>query len=311
MDSKDKDYLILEKKVCLLQFLNLLPGKLIPIAYMGLVGDESFSLPVLTSKEALRQFLCENEINRVRVPFSAVFIFTRYKQEFLASGLLILIEDEKGRVVERLNDFKINRPWHRFLRRTLDIVGALLGCVIYFLARLFVKPKIQEESPGDIIFEQERVGRHGRRFMMKKFRSMYLDAEERKADLMVHNEVRSQHMFKIEKDPRVFPFGQEMRDRSIDEIPQFMNVLKGEMSLIGTRPPTTDEYKHYEFHHFKRSAIKPGITGLWQVSGRSDIKDFEEVVALDVKYIDEWSFLTDFRIILKTFEVVFRKVGAR
>lgn len=310
MKGSNSDGLILEQKRHLSRFLNLWSWGVRPVAYLTL-GNRPMSLPVLMTKEELRLFLCDHEVNQVRVPFSAAPVFSAYQDELLASGLPILIEDKDGQVVQRLNIFKINKPLNRVLKRSLDILGALIGLVIYLALFIWVKAKITKESPGDIIFRQERVGRRGRRFKMQKFRSMYLDAEERKAELMAQNEVSSQHMFKVENDPRVFPFGQKMRDSSIDEIPQFINVLKGDMSLIGTRPPTIDEYKHYEFHHFKRSAIKPGITGLWQVSGRSDIKDFEDVVALDIKYIEDWSIATDIRIIFKTFEVVFKKVGAR
>lgn len=304
------DGLILEQKRNLSCFLNLWSWGITPVAYLA-INPIVTQLPVLLTKEELRLFLCNHEVNQVRVPFSAMSVFSAYKTELLASGLPILLEDKDGQVIQQFNIFKINQPINRFLKRSVDIIGALVGCSGCLIISLWVRNKIKKESPGSIIFRQERVGRRGRRFEMQKFRSMYLDAEERKAELMAHNEVSSQHMFKVENDPRVFPFGQKMRDSSIDELPQFVNVLKGEMSLIGTRPPTTDEYKHYEFHHFKRSAIKPGITGLWQVSGRSDIKDFEDVVALDTKYIEEWSLISDFKILLKTFEVVFKKVGAR
>ena len=126
---------------------------------------------------------------------------------------------------------------------------------------------------------------------------MYADAEERKKELMKHNEMKG-HMFKMENDPRITPIGRFIRKTSIDELPQFWNVLKGDMSLVGTRPPTLDEYEKYEMHHKSRLAMKPGITGMWQVSGRSNIQDFEEVVALDREYIDNWTFGMDFRLCL-------------
>ena len=140
---------------------------------------------------------------------------------------------------------------------------------------------------------------------------MYTDAEERKKELLAQNDLDTDLMFKMEDDPRIFPFGHKLRDWSLDELPQFINVLKGEMSVVGTRPPTLDEYHHYELHHFKRLTIKPGITGLWQVSGRSDITDFEEVVALDMKYIQNWSISEDIKIIAKTFGVVLKREGSR
>ena len=145
---------------------------------------------------------------------------------------------------------------------------------------------------------------------------MYLDAEERKAELMAQNKVKDGMMFKMENDPRIIGgengkgIGNFIRKTSIDEFPQFLNVLKGDMSLVGTRPPTLDEWEKYELHHRARLAIKPGLTGMWQVSGRSDITDFEEVVKLDTKYIMNWSLGKDIKILLKTVWVVLKKKGS-
>ena len=145
---------------------------------------------------------------------------------------------------------------------------------------------------------------------MYKFRSMYVDAEKRKAELMNQNEM-SGPIFKITEDPRIIPIGKFIRKFSIDELPQFWNVLMGDMSIVGTRPPTVDEWEQYTAHHKARLAIKPGITGLWQVSGRNEITDFEKIVALDLRYIQDWSLLEDARIVLKTVGVVFGAVGAK
>ena len=145
---------------------------------------------------------------------------------------------------------------------------------------------------------------------MYKFRSMYMDAEERKAELMEKNEMQG-FMFKMEDDPRIFPIGRFMRKYSIDELPQFWNVLKGEMSLVGTRPPTMDEFEQYEAHHRARLGNKPGLTGMWQVSGRNKITDFEEVVALDTYYISNWNLAMDVRILFKTIKVVLLGKGAK
>ncbi len=139
------------------------------------------------------------------------------------------------------------------------------------------------ESPGPLFFKQKRVGRMAVCFYIHKLRSMYMDAEERKKELMAQNEMNGL-MFKMQDDPRITKVGKFIRKTSIDELPQFFDVLRGDMSLVGTRPPTLDEYKQYESHHKRRLSMKPGITGLWQVSGRSDIEDFEEVVKLDVQY---------------------------
>jgi lipopolysaccharide/colanic/teichoic acid biosynthesis glycosyltransferase len=139
---------------------------------------------------------------------------------------------------------------------------------------------------------------------------MYDDAEARKKELLEKNEMKGL-MFKMEHDPRVTKVGEFIRKTSIDELPQFFNVLKGDMSLVGTRPPTEDEFLQYEGRHKRRLSLKPGITGLWQVSGRSDISNFEDVVRLDLEYIDNWSLLLDIKLLLKTFVVVFGRVGAK
>lgn len=197
-----------------------------------------------------------------------------------------------------------------FLKRLLDIVGAIVGLILTFIISIVIVPLIVFTSKGPILFKQKRVGRNGRIFNFYKFRSMYADAEERKKELMKHNEMKG-HMFKMENDPRITPIGRFIRKTSIDELPQFWNVLKGDMSLVGTRPPTLDEYEKYEMHHKSRLAMKPGITGMWQVSGRSNIQDFEEVVALDREYIDNWTFGMDFRLLFKTVSIAILGRGAK
>jgi len=197
-----------------------------------------------------------------------------------------------------------------FLKRLKDIVGAVVGLAITFAVGLVLAPFLLLESPGPLVFRQKRVGVNGRIFDFYKFRSMYADAEERKKDLMEKNEVQGL-MFKMENDPRITKVGAFIRKTSIDELPQFWNVLKGDMSLVGTRPPTLDEYQQYSYYQKRRISFRPGITGLWQISGRSDIKDFDDVVKLDLEYIDNWSLLLDIKIILKTILVVFRGSGAK
>ena len=196
------------------------------------------------------------------------------------------------------------------IKRAIDIVGAIVGLIITAVVTVFVAPAILIESPGPLFFKQKRVGKNGRYFYMYKFRSMYNDAEERKKALMEQNEMKGL-MFKMTDDPRITKVGKFIRATSIDELPQFFNVLKGDMSLVGTRPPTVDEFMQYAGYHKRRLSIKPGITGLWQVSGRSNIEDFEEVVKLDLEYIDNWSLALDMKILLKTILVVFKKDGSR
>ena len=208
------------------------------------------------------------------------------------------------------------------LKRLMDIAGGLVGCILTGIIFIFVAPAIYIASPGPIFFSQERVGKNGKKFKMYKFRSMYMDAEERKAELMKDNKLSDGKMFKLDFDPRVIGnkilpdgahktgIGDFIRRTSLDEFPQFFNVLKGDMSVIGTRPPLISETNLYELHHRTRLAIKPGITGMWQMSGRSDITDFEEVVRLDKEYISNWNIGMDIRILFKTVLVVFRKDGS-
>lgn len=196
------------------------------------------------------------------------------------------------------------------VKRLMDICGALVGLVITGIAFIFVAPAIYIKSPGPVFFSQERVGKNGRYFKIYKFRSMYMDAEERKKELMAQNKM-SGLMFKMDDDPRIIKgIGHFIRNTSIDELPQFWNILKGDMSLVGTRPPTKGEYEQYSQHHKIRLSFRPGLTGMWQVSGRSDITDFEEVVRLDEKYIEEWSIWLDIKILFKTIGVVMMRKGS-
>ena len=195
-------------------------------------------------------------------------------------------------------------------KRVLDIIGGIVGLIITGVFVIIIGPAIVIESPGPIFFSQTRIGKNGRRFKIYKFRSMYMDAEERKKELMEKNKM-SGLMFKIDDDPRITKVGKFIRKTSIDEFPQFLNVLKGDMSLVGTRPPTEDEFKQYKARYKKRLNMKPGITGLWQVSGRSSITDFEDVVKLDVQYIENWSLGLDIKILLQTVLVVLKHDGAQ
>ena len=197
-----------------------------------------------------------------------------------------------------------------FLKRIIDIAGSLVGLVLFLIAYIILGPVIRFTSPGPVLFAQTRVGINGRRFKLYKFRSMYADAEERKAELMKENQMKG-FMFKMENDPRITPVGRFIRKTSIDELPQFLNVLIGDMSLVGTRPPTEAEFEQYNEHYRRRLSMTPGLTGLWQVSGRSDIQDFDEVVKLDLKYIDNWSLTEDFKILLQTVGVVLFSKGAK
>ncbi len=194
-------------------------------------------------------------------------------------------------------------------KRALDIVGSSVGLVILGISYIFVAPLIKLDSKGPVFFVQKRVGKNGEIFNFYKYRSMYIDAEERKKELMKDNEMNGL-MFKMENDPRITKVGKFLRKTSIDELPQFWNVFKGDMSLVGTRPPTEQEFKEYEAQHKCRLAMVPGITGMWQVSGRSNIKDFDEIVKLDMQYIDNWSIWLDIKILFRTLWVVAARKGS-
>ncbi len=213
-------------------------------------------------------------------------------------------------------------PFEYLMKRTLDILGGLVGCMLTVFVVMIVGPMIKLASPGPIFYTQERVGLNGKRFKIYKLRSMVMDADERKKELMDKNRVADGMMFKLDFDPRIIGnrvladgthktgIGDFIRRTSLDEFPQFFNVLRGDMSLVGTRPPTVDEWEKYKLHHRARLAMRPGITGLWQVSGRSSITDFEEIVRLDTQYICNWSLTLDIRILIKTVEAVLFKDGA-
>lgn len=208
----------------------------------------------------------------------------------------------------QIKQYKLNK-FDEIIKRTLDIIGQLVGIVLTLPVILTLIIPLKLESFGSFIFRQQRVGRNGRVFYIHKIRSMYIDAEQRKQELINQNEMNG-HMFKIEKDPRITKIGRFIRKTSIDELPQFFDVLLGNMSLVGTRPPTLDEFEKYENHHKRRLSMKPGITGLWQVSGRNKIQDFEEIVSLDTKYIDNWNIWEDIKILFRTVYVVFKGHGA-
>lgn len=198
----------------------------------------------------------------------------------------------------------------RMLKRIMDIAGGIVGLFITAAMFPFVAIAIKLDSKGPVLFSQIRIGKNGRRFKIYKFRSMYMDADERKKELLDKNEIKGL-MFKMENDPRITRVGRFIRKTSIDETPQFYNVLRGDMSLVGTRPPTEDEFKQYSLYYRRRLCMTPGLTGMWQVSGRSDIEDFEEVVKLDLEYIDNWSLGLDIKILFKTVWVIFTGKGSK
>lgn len=193
------------------------------------------------------------------------------------------------------------RSW---VKRVIDVVGAVVGLGITAVLFVPIAVAIKLDSPGPIFFSQTRCGLMGRRFKVWKFRSMCVDAEARKAE--VQNQAEGA-IFKNDNDPRVTKVGRFLRRSSLDELPQFWNVLKGDMSLVGTRPPTAEEVERYEVPQWQRLDVKPGMTGEWQVSGRSQVRKFEDIINLDLRYQQNWSLMYDLKLILKTILILFRK----
>ncbi len=279
---------------------------------------------ILASKETIKQYVLTEVVDEVLIDIADEGLEKELTEYFLEAGIIVhLSVSNKGKdlpnaIVERIGTAttittsnNVTATWKLAVKRIVDILGGIIGCIIVGILFIILAPQIKAKDKGPVFFKQKRVGKNGRQFYIYKFRSMYIDAEERKKELMAQNEMEG-HMFKMENDPRILPgIGHKIRDWSLDEFPQFINVLKGDMSLVGTRPPTVEEFSHYEAHHKMRLSFKPGITGLWQVSGRSNITKFEEIVALDNEYIKNWNLMLDLKILLKTFKVVFKREGSK
>ena len=219
-------------------------------------------------------------------------------------------EDILGLPVINIRYVPLNNTFNALVKRAMDIAGSIVGIIVTSPLMLLMCVIIKLTSPGPLIYKQERVGLHNQTFRMYKFRSMYIDAEERKKELQSRNEVKGL-MFKMENDPRITRVGKFIRKTSIDELPQFYNVVKGDMSLVGTRPPTEDEFEKYNQYYRRRISMTPGLTGMWQVSGRSEIENFDDVVKYDLQYIDNWSLWLDIKILFKTIWVVFAGKGSK
>ena len=301
------------------------------------VGEKIDGVPVVAEEAGIPHYVCQDWIDEVLVVTSDEVPYPgKLLSQLMETGVTVhlglakvMSEPGKKQFVEKIGPYTVlttsinyASSFQLFLKRAMDIMGGLVGCIITVLLLPFVGPAIYLASPGPIFFAQERVGKNGKRFKMYKFRSMYMDAEARKAELMKDNRLGDGKMFKLDFDPRVIGnkilpdgshktgIGDFIRRTSLDEFPQFFNVLKGDMSIVGTRPPLISETNLYELHHKARLAIKPGITGMWQVSGRSDITDFEEIVRLDREYISNWNIGMDIKILVKTVMVVLKEDGS-
>lgn len=297
--------------------------------------EQVMGIPVVVKGTDVYEYACRNVVDSVLlcIAVSENDIIERVTDKFLQMGVTVHVELDLFRngvpnvQFGHLNDvdvmttsIKVISSYQLFVKRLIDICAGLVGCLITGVLFIFVAPAIKIADPhGPIFFGQERVGKNGRVFKIYKFRSMYTDAEERKKEYMAQNKMDGL-MFKLDNDPRIIGSGPDgskkglgyfLRATSIDEFPNFWSMLKGDMSLVGTRPPTLDEYEKYDLHHKSRLAIKPGLTGMWQVSGRSEFTDFEEIVKLDNKYIKKWSISLDIRIIFKTILVVLKRDGSQ
>lgn len=303
--------------------------------YAGMEGAADFpaqihGIPVKAGFDDFVDWVRTESLDEVYVdlPFEDGLEIRPYLEEIQSMGTVIhlntMVVDNlvEGGVLRLDKEFKVlagrpmltfcmakHNPWALMVKRAIDIAIGLVGTILSLPIIAIVAIPLLIESPGPLIFKQKRMGKNGRVFNVYKLRSMYKDAEARKAALMAQNEMNGL-MFKMKDDPRITKVGKFIRKTSIDELPQFWNILKGDMSFVGTRPPTLAEYEQYSSHHKRRLSMKPGLTGMWQVSGRSTITDFEEVVRLDTQYIDNWSLALDIRIILKTIVVVLRREGS-
>ena len=298
-------------------------------------GETLNGVPVVASLSGAAEYICREWVDEVFIEADAIKASEKLVMQCQEMGVVVheqlKLESDvsQKQLVERVGGYTVltsvvnyATPIQALLKRLMDIAGGLVGCILAGIIILIVGPQIKKASPGPIIYSQERIGQNGRRFKFYKIRSMYLDADERKKDLMSENRVSDGLMFKLDFDPRIIGneilpdgtkktgIGAFIRNTSLDEFPQFFNVLKGDMSLVGTRPPTVDEWDKYELHHRARMAMKPGITGMWQVSGRSEITDFEQIVKLDTQYICNWSIGLDLKILCQTVSAVLKHKGA-
>ncbi|PMB48462.1 anti-anti-sigma factor [Fischerella thermalis CCMEE 5205] len=283
---------------------NPIPQKII-IDFQQTTFMDSSGLGALVSNFKIAQdrgieFILRNVTPQVM----AVLNLTGLEKVFFIESSDLLPVPSKNQLEEQLPTTHPSvRSW---MKRLIDIVGALVGLVIVAILFIPIAVAITIDDPGPIFFSQVRCGWMGKRFRIWKFRSMYVDAEARKAELAKHNQVQGA-FFKIDNDPRITKIGRFLRRTSLDELPQFWNVLKGEMSLVGTRPPTPDEVERYEVPEWQRLDVKPGMTGEWQVNGRSTVRKFEDVIRLDLQYQKNWSLLYDLKLILKTVAILFHK----
>jgi anti-anti-sigma factor len=289
------------------------PPEQILIDFQNTTFMDSSGLGSLVSNfKNARELGIKVTLRHVTPQVMAVLNLTGLDQVFPIESLhnLTLIETDKFTDPGKNNSRKVDSlpQTHNsvasWMKRAIDIVGALVGLVITFILFIPIAITIQIDDPGPILFKQTRCGWMGKRFAIWKFRSMCVDAEARKSQ--IKNQVEGA-FFKNDNDPRITKVGNFLRRTSLDELPQFWNVLKGEMSLVGTRPPTPDEVERYEVPEWQRFDVKPGMTGEWQVNGRSTVRSFEDVIRLDLQYQQNWTLVYDLKLIFKTITILFNK----
>ena len=297
-------------------------------------GERVGDMPVVANLDEAAQYICREWIDEVYIAVEDLDntpreLVEKCRQMGVTIHLQMVSLGLGKQMLEKVagmpvitHSINIASPGQLMLKRVIDVVGGLVLSLFALLAIIILGPVIKHQSPGPILYKQERIGQNGRRFKMYKIRSMYPDAEARKRELLDQNRMDSDMMFKVDFDPRIIGnvvlpdgtrrrgIGDFIRRTSLDELPQGFNVLLNQMSLVGTRPPTVDEWDKYELHHRARLATKPGITGMWQVSGRSEITNFEEITRLDTEYIENWSIGLDIRILVKTLGAVLGHRGA-
>ncbi len=316
----DKDYR--DYKVCCIAIPNA----------KSIEAEKLPGVPLICGRESLIEYIRQDVVDEAYIDTLNEMEETNFwTRTLLDMGVTVnigidFISDEiPNKEIKKIGEatvittsIKTIEMWKLVIKRFTDIIGSIIGLIFTGIFFLIVAPQIKHASPGPVFFSQERVGRNGRIFKIYKFRSMYMDAEKRKQELMEQNEMNG-FMFKMENDPRIIGsqkgpgkgIGNFIRKTSIDEFPQFFNVLRGDMSLVGTRPPTKAEFEQYDLNHKVRLSMKPGITGIWQTSGRSEIKEFEDVVKMDRAYVENWSLLLDIKLLFKTIKVVFSGEGSK
>ncbi len=298
------------------------------IFLVGEVGELKYitNIPVVYySKDKLRAYLKNQVVDEVFISLPAKVELPQgilkicYQMDITVHMKLIRRGYEMGTKTLEVfagypvltSGMKIAKPYQVLIKRILDVVCGLIGILLTAVIIVIIGPIIYFKDPGPIFFAQTRIGKNGRKFKIYKFRSMYMDAEKRKEELIGKNEMQG-FMFRMKNDPRILPgIGDKIRSLSLDEFPKFLNVLKGDMSLVGTWAPTEDEWGRYDYKHCRCLDVKPGMIGLWQVSGTSDITNFEEIMELDTRYITDWNLILDIKIILKAIFEVFTKIGHR